>query len=78
MPAAFSPCAEAGILPDYKEFGKEKHDSRRAGEKKKKKVNQADKKRAMIHWNQLEIAQRKFFLFEEISKTQLLPNPRGE
>lgn len=46
--------------------------------RRKKKVNQADKKRAMIHWNQLEIAQRKFFLFEEISKTQLLPNPRGE
>ncbi len=32
----------------------------------------------MIHWNQLEIAQRKFFFFEEISKTQLLPNPWGE
>lgn len=46
MPAAFSPCAEAGILPDYKEFGKEKHDSRRAGEEKKKKVNRTDKKKS--------------------------------
>ena len=31
----------------------------------------------MIHWNQLEIAQRKFFFFEEISKTQLLSETLG-
>lgn len=61
-----------------KSLGKKSMTVEEQERRRKKKVNRADKKRAMIHWNQLEIAQRKFFLFEEISKTQLLPNPRGE